>query len=204
MAMKALIVVDMQYDFLPGGALAVNEGDAIIPIINDLMAHYDLVVATQDWHPQEHESFASNHVGGKVFDQIELNGLPQTLWPDHCIQGTKGADLSDQLDQRPIAALFRKGMDKTIDSYSGFFDNGHVKNTGLGSYLQGMAVEEVHVCGLAADYCVYYTAQDALQLGFKAAIVQNATKPIDSTNFEILKDQFIAEGGSIIIGHSFG
>lgn len=198
MGMKALIVVDMQYDFLPGGALAVGEGDTIMPIINGLMPHYDLVVATQDWHPKGHKSFASSHAGNKVFDRIELNGLPQTLWPDHCVQGTKGADLSDKLDQNPIAAIFRKGMDIAIDSYSGFFDNGHLKNTGLGSYLQGMEVEEVHVCGLAADYCVYYTAQDALKLGFKSSIIQSAAKAIDTSSFEHLKRQFTANGGYLL------
>lgn len=196
--MKALIIVDIQNDFLPGGALAVEDGDHIIPLINKLSPSYELVVATQDWHPARHKSFASSHHGKQVYGEVTLQGLPQTLWPDHCVQETVGASLADNLDTKPIAAIFRKGMDVGIDSYSGFYDNGHLKSTGLGPYLKGLEIEEVHVCGLAADYCVYYTAQDALRLGFKPTILLEATKAIDTSNFERLKARFIADGGQII------
>ena len=121
--MKALIIVDIQNDFLPGGALAVKNGDAVIPVINKLQSQFDLVVATQDWHPADHKSFASMHPGKKNFDEIILDGLPQVLWPDHCVQETHGAEFSPLLDTKKIEAIFRKGMDKNIDSYSGFFDN---------------------------------------------------------------------------------
>jgi nicotinamidase/pyrazinamidase len=160
--MKALIIVDVQNDFLPGGALAVDKGDLVIPTINRLQENFELVVATQDWHPAEHKSFASQHEGRSVFEEITLNGLPQVLWPDHCVQETKGAAFSSQLDQKRIEAISRKGMEINIDSYSGFFDNGKKKATGLGAYLKGRGVTSVFVAGLAADYCVYFTALDAL------------------------------------------
>ncbi|MBO9618781.1 MAG: bifunctional nicotinamidase/pyrazinamidase [Niabella sp.] len=195
--MKCLIIVDMQYDFLPGGALAVPGGDALIPVINRLEEDYDLVVATQDWHPADHKSFASQHPGKKVFDVIDWKGGQQTLWPDHCVQGTQGAELHKDLDQHKIAAIFRKGMDPGIDSYSGFFDNGHLKSTGLGAYLTGMNVNAVDVCGLAADFCVYFTALDALKLGMKSTIIERATLPIDATRFEELKKSFAERGGGL-------
>src|SRR5215469_16770932 len=133
--MKALILVDIQNDFLPGGALAVPDGDAVIPVANRLQAAFPLVVATQDWHPANHGSFAASHPGKKLFEQIELNGLPQTLWPVHCVQNTAGAALAANLIQDRIAKIFRKGTDAGIDSYSGFFDNGQRKSTGLGDWL---------------------------------------------------------------------
>src|SRR5690349_8205042 len=149
--MRTIILVDIQNDFLPGGALAVSEGDGIIPVVNKLQSAFDLVVATQDWHPAHHGSFSKNHAGKKPFDQIELNGLPQTLWPVHCVQNTPGAALADTLDQRLIDRIFQKGTDPGIDSYSGFFDNGHRKSTGLGEWLKEKGVKEVFVCGLATD-----------------------------------------------------
>ena len=134
--MKALILVDIQNDFLPGGALAVPEGDLVIPVANRLQAVFPLVVATQDWHPANHGSFAANHPGKKVFEQIDLNGLSQTLWPVHCVQGTSGAELASGLKRERIAKIFPKGTDPGIDSYSGLFDNGHRKSTGLGEWLK--------------------------------------------------------------------
>lgn len=196
--MKALIIVDIQNDFLPGGALAVENGGQVIPVINKIQEGYDLIVATQDWHPENHKSFASQHEGKKVFNQIQLSGLEQTLWPDHCVQQTWGAEFSKDLNQNKIEAIFRKGLDSDIDSYSGFFDNGKLKSVGLEKYLKGRDIEEVHVCGLAADFCVYYTAKDALELGFKTKIIENGTKAIDSLNFQNLKKEFEKMGGYII------
>jgi nicotinamidase/pyrazinamidase len=188
--MNALIIVDVQNDFIPGGALPVNDGDTIIPMINDLQNHFDLVVATQDWHPADHKSFASTHPGNKVFDEIILEGLPQVLWPDHCIQESDGAQFSSLLQTKKIEAIFRKGMDENIDSYSGFFDNGKKKSTGMADYLKGRGVTAISVCGLAADYCVYFTALDGMELGFESTIIENATKAINRENFEKLLQDF--------------
>jgi len=177
--MKALILVDIQNDFLPGGALAVPDGDAVIPVANKLLPAFPLVIATQDWHPANHGSFAANHPGKKVFEQIELNGLPQTLWPAHCVQGTPGAELAPGLQQERIARIFPKGTDAGIDSYSGLFDNGHRRSTGLGEWLKVKGVTNVFVCGLATDYCVKFTALDAAQLGFKTYFVEDASRGVN-------------------------
>ena len=177
--MKALILVDIQNDFLPGGALAVPEGDAIIPIVNQLQAAFPVVVATQDWHPANHGSFAANHPGHALFTQIDLNGLPQTLWPVHCVQGTPGAELAQGLNRERIAQIFPKGTDAGIDSYSGLFDNGHRKSTGLGEWLKAKGVTEVFVCGLATDYCVKFTALDAAQMGFKTYFIKDASRGVN-------------------------
>lgn len=196
--MKALIIVDIQNDFLPGGALAVKEGDAVIPVINKLQTHFDLVVATQDWHPPDHKSFASSHLGKKIFDEIILDGLLQVLWPDHCVQETKGAEFSSLLNTKKIEAIFRKGMDKNIDSYSGFFDNGKKKATGMDAYLKGRGITEIYVTGLAADYCVNFTASDGLYLGFESTIITDATRPIDEENLKKAMEEFISKGGKEI------
>jgi len=196
--MNALIIVDVQNDFLPGGALSVNEGDAIIPLINTLQQKFDIVVATQDWHPADHKSFASMHSGKKVFEQITLNGLPQVLWPDHCAQETCGADFSAKLDSKKIEAIFRKGMEKDIDSYSGFFDNGKKKATGMGAYLKGRGVSSIFVVGLAADYCVYFTALDGLELGFESTIITDATRAINNNDFTTKLQVFKSKGGKEI------
>jgi nicotinamidase/pyrazinamidase len=177
--MKALILVDIQNDFLPGGALAVPDGDAIIPVANRLQAAFPLVVATQDWHPAHHGSFAANHPDQKVFEQTELNGLPQTLWPAHCVQGTRGAELAPALRRERIARIFPKGADAGLDSYSGFFDNGHRQSTGLGEWLKAAGVTEVFVCGLATDYCVKFTALDAAQTGFKTHFIEDASRGVN-------------------------
>lgn len=177
--MKALILVDLQDDFLPGGALAVPEGDKVIPVANQLQAAFPLVVATQDWHPANHGSFAANHPGKKVFEQIELNGLPQTLWPVHCVQHTPGAELTAALHREHIAKVFRKGTDAGIDSYSGLFDNGHRKSTGLGEWLAAQHVTDVFVCGLATDYCVKFTALDAARMGFKTHFIEDASRGVN-------------------------
>lgn len=196
--MKALVIVDIQNDFLPGGALAVDRGDEVIPFINNIQKDYDVVVATQDWHPDNHRSFASQHVGRNVFDIVGLNGLEQVLWPDHCVQGTKGAEFSDALNQNKIEAVFRKGMEVEIDSYSGFFDNGHLKSTGLHGFLKERNVTEVHFCGLAADFCVYFSAMDALDLGYVSCIISKATKAIDKSGYIEKKEGFLKKGGLLL------
>ena len=177
--MKALILVDLHNDFLPGGALAVPEGDAVIPIANELQEKFPLVVATQDWHPANHGSFAANHPGRKAFEQIDLNGLPQTLWPRHCVQNTTGAELASTLRRHHIAKVFPKGTDPKIDSYSGFFDNGHRHATGLGDWLRKQGVNEVFICGLATDYCVKFTALDAVEFGFQAHLIEDASRGVN-------------------------
>jgi nicotinamidase/pyrazinamidase len=177
--MNCLILVDLQNDFLPGGALAVPDGDAVIPIANRLQPRFPLVVATQDWHPATHGSFAVTHPGRKVFEQIRLNGLPQTLWPVHCVQGTHGAELAAGLHQERIAKVFPKGTDPSIDSYSGLFDNGHRKSTGLGEWLKAQGVTDVFVCGLATDYCVKFTALDAMEAGFKTHLIADACRGVN-------------------------
>lgn len=176
--MKALILVDIQNDFLPGGALAVTKGDEIIPLVNNIQSKFDVVVASQDWHPESHASFASNQINKKVFDVIKLDGQDQVLWPNHCVQGTNGASFSSVLNTNNVAAIFRKGMHKEVDSYSAFFDNNKTQHTGLEAYLKSMQVTEVYVCGLAADYCVYFTAKDAQNLGFKTYYITDATRYI--------------------------
>lgn len=177
--MKALIVVDIQNDFLPEGSLAVTDGDSIIPKVNALLKYFDFVVATQDWHPIDHESFASRHPDKKPGDKIVLHGLDQVLWPDHCIQQTTGAEFSDRLDISQFNKIFQKGTDIHIDSYSGFFDNGKKKDTGLHDYLIKKGVDEVFIVGLATDYCVKFTAIDAVELGFKTNVIADATKAVD-------------------------
>ncbi len=196
--MKALLIVDVQVDFLPGGALPVPHGDVIVPVINRIQRLYPLVAATQDWHPPGHLSFASSHPGRKPFDVIMLNGAEQVLWPDHCVWDTPGANFAPGLETGHIAAIFRKGMDPNVDSYSGFFDNGRRRKTGLAEWLRGMGVSEVHVAGLAADYCVAYTARDAAMLGFKVTILLDATRPISKPGFERVATELAGIGVRIV------
>lgn len=198
--MKALIIVDVQNDFLPGGTLAVNHGDEIIPVVNKLQysGKFDLIVASQDWHPEDHGSFASNHQGKKPFEKAILSGLEQILWPDHCVQGTEGAEFSDLLDTKNIEAIFRKGMDKNIDSYSGFYDNGKLKATGLAAYLIGRKINEVFVAGLAGDFCVFFTSMDAIDAGFKTTLIKDATRSIDENNFQNAIKQLKEKGENVI------
>ncbi len=177
--MNALILTDLQNDFCPGGALPVPGGHAVVPIANRLMPQFDLVVATQDWHPRDHGSFAVNHLDKQIGDVVDLNGLEQILWPVHCVQDTPGADLHAQLDRSRIDHFAKKGTDRTIDSYSAFFDNGHRKATGLAEYLREQGVSELYLCGLATDYCVKFTALDAVELGFTTAVIRDACRGID-------------------------
>lgn len=177
--MRALLVIDVQNDFCPGGALAVPEGDAVVAVANRVMPRYQLVVATQDWHPKGHGSFASSHPGAKVHELRDLNGLPQVMWPDHCVQGTPGASFHSALDVTCFDHVTRKGTDVGIDSYSGFFDNGHKKQTDLASFLWQWQVESVDVLGLATDYCVKFTALDARELGFSVRVLSEGCRGVD-------------------------
>jgi nicotinamidase/pyrazinamidase len=177
--MKTLILVDIQNDFLPGGALAVPEGDVIVPIVNRLLPGFDLVVATQDWHPADHGSFAANHAGKNAFETIDLNGLSQTLWPVHCVQNTGGACFAPGLDTRHVARVFPKGTDARVDSYSGFFDNGRRSSTGMAEWLKERGARDLWVCGLATDFCVKFTAFDAIAEGFRVHLITDACRGID-------------------------
>lgn len=196
--MKTLVIIDVQNDFMPGGALAVPHGDEIVPLINELQNKFDLVIATQDWHPGEHASFASSHKNSKEFDVIKLEGLDQVLWPDHCIQNSKGADFHPDLNTAAIEAIFRKGTDPGIDSYSGFYDNAHLKSTGLAGYLKEKKVTQLYFAGLAADYCVYFSIRDALDEGFESILIQDATRALNIEEFENAKIDIMRNGGKII------
>jgi nicotinamidase/pyrazinamidase len=175
----ALILVDIQNDFLPGGALAVAEGDQVIAAANQLMDQFDLVVATQDWHPAAHGSFAANHPGAEIFQQVDLYGLPQTLWPVHCVQGSAGAEFAPGLDVGKISRVFQKGTRPEVDSYSGFHDNGKRHSTGMADWLRSQGVTEVTVCGLATDYCVKFTALDAIDEGFQVNLALAACRGVN-------------------------
>lgn len=176
---KALIVVDVQNDFLPGGALAVPSGNEVIPVANELMKQFNLVVATQDWHPENHKSFAINHPGKKPGDKIMLGGVEQILWQAHCIQNTHGAELAKDLDKTRITKIFKKGTDPEIDSYSAFFDNARKRETGLADFLKSNNVSEIYVIGLATDYCVKFTILDALSLGFKTYLIERGCRGVN-------------------------
>ncbi len=177
--MRALIVVDVQNDFCPGGALAVPDGDAVVPVANALMPRFSLVVATQDWHPAGHGSFASAHTGRAPGEVVDLGGAQQVLWPDHCVQGTPGASFHSVLDVAVIDHVVRKGTDPGIDSYSAFFDNGHAKDTGLAAFLEQRCAEDLVVLGLATDYCVKATVLDALGLGFGVTVVRDGCRAVE-------------------------
>jgi nicotinamidase/pyrazinamidase len=176
---RALVLVDIQNDFCPGGALAVRRGDEVVGVANRLTRHFELVVATQDWHPREHGSFAANHPGKEPYQVIDLHGLEQVLWPVHCVQDSRGAELHPELDRTRIARIFPKGTDATIDSYSGFHDNGRRRSTGMGEWLKGQGVGTVYVVGLATDYCVKFTALDARKDGFDAFLVEDACRAVE-------------------------
>lgn len=175
----ALIIVDVQNDFIPGGALEVREGDQIIPIINSIQGKFKHVIATQDFHPAEHGSFASQHAGKKPGEFVVLGGLNQILWPDHCVQGTFGTEFHRELDQTTWEAIFQKGKNPEVDSYSGFFDNARRGDTGLNDYLKRKGIDTVYVCGLALDYCVKFTALDANSLGFRTVLIEDACRAVN-------------------------
>lgn len=177
--MQALILVDLQNDFMPGGTLPVPGGNEVVPVANRVQQFFELIVATQDWHPPTHGSFAANHPGKQPGDVVELNGLRQMLWPVHCVQESAGAALVSTLHSTRITRVFRKGTDPLADSYSGFFDNGHNTSTGMGDYLRSRGVSKVFVLGVATDYCVKFTVLDALQLGLEASLIRDGSRGVD-------------------------
>ncbi len=196
--MKALLLIDIQNDFMPGGALAVPQGNEIVPLVNKLQEKFDLVLATQDWHPAGHASFASSHKGKNEFEFIKLDGLEQVMWPEHCIQNTQGAEFHPELNTSGIEAIFRKGTNKKIDSYSGFYDNAHLKSTGLSGYLKEKEVEELYFAGLAAEYCVYFSIIDALGEGFKSILIEDATRALNKDDYEKARIDILRKGGKVI------
>ena len=179
MADEALIVIDLQNDFCPGGRLAVAEGDAVVPVVNRLIARFEHVVLTQDWHPAGHSSFASSHPGSEPFSTVEMPYGSQTLWPDHCVQGSEGARFHPKLEWDKAELVLRKGFRPAIDSYSAFFENDHRTPTGLGGYLRERGIGRVTLAGLATDFCVAYSALDAAKLGFEATVIMEACRAID-------------------------
>ncbi|WP_300433852.1 bifunctional nicotinamidase/pyrazinamidase [Christiangramia sp.] len=196
--MKTLVIIDAQNDFMPGGTLAVPNGDRIVPLINQLQEKFDLVIATQDWHPEKHASFASSHAGAKEFEVITLDGLDQVMWPEHCIQNSDGANFHPDLETSGIEAIFRKGTNIRIDSYSGFYDNAHQKSTGLAGYLKEKGATELYFAGLAAEFCVYFSIMDALAEGFQAILLEDATRALNEDAFNKAKIDILRKGGKII------
>ena len=176
--MNALIIVDLQNDFIPGGALPVRHSDEVIPLANELQRRFELVLATQDWHPPDHGSFAANHPGKKPGDRIMLDGIEQILWPVHCVQNTRGAEFASTFDTSRIARIFHKGIEPRIDSYSTFFDNAHRRETGLSDYLKERSIKDIYLMGLALDYCVKYSVLDSRQLGLNTHVILDGCRGI--------------------------
>ena len=200
----ALVVVDLQPDFMPGGALPCHDSDAIVPAIDALLRarRYRTVVATQDWHPADHASFASQHPGHAPFERIDLHGQPQTLWPDHCVQGSTGAALHPQVDWNRADLILRKGSNRQVDSYSAFRENvgpdGGRPATGLAGWLRERGIAEVHVCGLARDYCVLWSTQDAVEAGFRVGFHWDLTRPVDAGNDAATRQALAAAGIAVL------
>ncbi len=178
----ALILIDVQNDFCPGGSLAVESGDEIVPVINSLSTRFSRVIATQDWHPPGHISFASAHEGRKPFETVQIDTVEQVLWPDHCLQGSGGAELHPDLNESSIDLILHKGTSPELDSYSAFFENDHETPTGLEYYLRGLHIEELFFCGLATDVCVHASVMDALKLGFACTIIVDAMKGVSAAD----------------------
>lgn len=200
MPTDALIVVDVQNDFCPGGALAVPDGDQVVPVINRLMPLFPLVVATQDWHPPDHQSFAANHPGCQQGQVIEVAAMPQVLWPVHCVHGTAGADFHPGLDVMRIQTVVRKGLQPEIDSYSGFFDNARRRATDLHPFLQTQGVQRVFVCGLATDYCVKHTCLDGRSLGYEVYLIEDACRGVNLSPGDVQRaiDEMRREGVEVV------
>lgn len=177
--MKALVVIDVQNDFCPGGSLAVTDGDLVVPVINRLYEKFDKVVATQDWHPADHASFSSNNAGTNPMEMIDLKGIMQVMWPDHCVQGTTGADFHPELMTDPFDLIIRKGTNQTLDSYSAFLENDQHTETGLTHYFKGLGINDLYFVGLATDYCVYFSAMDAKDAGFNTHVIIDACRGVD-------------------------
>ena len=200
--MKALILVDLQNDFCPGGALAVGDGDAVVQVANAVQPHFDVVVATQDWHPADHGSFAANNPGTAPGQLVELHGLQQVLWPVHCVQDTPGAAFVDGLHMSRVEKVFQKGTDPTVDSYSGFYDNGRRHATGLTPYLRDKGVDTVYVLGLATDYCVKFTALDAAADGFAVHLIEDGCRGVELAPGDVAKAVQEMRDAGVAVGHS--
>ena len=196
--MKTLLIIDVQNDFLPGGSLAVPEGNLIIERINDIMENYDLIVATKDWHPKDHISFASSHQDKKVGDIIKVNKNTQILWPDHCIQNEIGSEFPKLLNSSKINKIIYKGSDRNIDSYSGFYDNDKKLSTELSDYLKSKKVEKVDCVGLATEYCVKFTAIDSIREGFYTRVISKCTKGLIDEDIKTSLDEMRSLGIIII------
>ena len=194
-----LIIIDVQNDFCPGGLLAVADGDAIVPGINALMADFSTVILTQDWHPAHHSSFASEHLGAAAYDLTQMPYGPQVLWPDHCIQGSSGAAFHPDLRTDPAALIIRKGMNPLIDSYSAFFENDKSTATGLGGFLSDRGISHVTLVGLATDFCVQYTALDAVRLGLGVTLIPGLCQGID-LNGSLAAAMVAMRGAGVVIG----
>ena len=192
--MKALVMVDVQRDFLPGGKLPVKGGDRIIPVINEISGRYPLVAVTQDWHPPGHRSFASSHPGREPMEKITSRRARADSLAGPLRSGQRRCRFPENSTSDPVAAIFRKGMDPDTDSYSGFFDNGHRHKTGLAEWLRGMDVDEVHIVGLAAEICVAYTARDAAELGFQTTVIEDATRALSAGDFGAVKRELSEKG----------
>lgn len=175
---SALILVDLQNDFCGGGALAVPGGDDVIPVANSVQSYFQHIIATQDWHPHDHLSFAANHPGAGVGDHLSIQGIDQTLWPVHCVQGTVGAEFHHALDRSRIQQVVHKGTDKVVDSYSAFFDNAHQRSTGLHDLLQAQGITHIYMMGLATDYCVKYSVLDARALGYAVTVIEEGCRGV--------------------------
>ncbi|MGC9034818.1 MAG: bifunctional nicotinamidase/pyrazinamidase [Verrucomicrobiia bacterium] len=197
---KALIIVDVQNDFLPGGALAVSDGRAVIPVANELMRQFEIVIATQDWHPANHKSFAANHPGKKPGDRVIIGDIEQILWQTHCVQNTYGAELASELEKSRITKIIQKGTDPEIDSYSAFFDNARKKETGLADYLKAKNVSDIYVIGLATDYCVKYTVLDGISLGFRVYVIERGCRGVNLHPGDVQKAiEDMKKAGAIVI-----
>ena len=192
--MKALVIVDLQNDFLPGGALEVPEGDMIVEKINDILDNYDLIIATKDWHPKDHISFASKHKNKDVGDVINYEGINQILWPDHCIQKSPGSDFPKNFDSSKIKKIIYKGQNSNIDSYSAFYDNDKDASTGLTDFLRIKKVEKIDFVGLATEYCVKFTALDSVSEGFYTRVITKCTKGLNEYDCKLAFDEMRDKG----------
>lgn len=197
---RALLLVDLQNDFFPEGALPVREAHSIFPLANELQKHFSCIIASKDWHPPNHKSFASQYPGNALFDTVDLHGLSQVLWPDHCVQETQGSEFHSKLNTQHINKIVYKGTDPEIDSYSAFFDNAHRKSTGLDAYLKEKGITELYIMGLATDYCVLYTVLDARHLGLMTYVIEDGCFGIEQTPGDIEKaKRSMHEAGALLI-----
>lgn len=199
---KALIIVDLQNDFMEGGSLAVPEANQVIPVANNVQHVFEFIIATKDWHPENHGSFASNHPHHQPGDVVKLAGLSQILWPNHCVQNTKGAEFVAGFNTQSINKIFYKGIDPQIDSYSAFFDNAHRRSTGLSEFLQQQGIEEIYLLGVATDYCVKYSVLDACQLGLKVYLIEDGCRGVNLHADDSLKAFAEMEAAGAIVIHS--